>query len=795
MEAIDEPFSTRRQQALGDYAPVCSAGAPSGTGQVLFVCDRPGNDPVVATVSSELGQVLVRVHTLGQAIAATHIHDFALILVGYDGDPAALLDAVRRLHAARRASHTPIVVLGIPAAPPFPLEQAYEAGAIAVLSEPLSPTILKAKARFYLDAFATAAERRRAEEALVDSRARLESTIAAAELAIWSWDVAADRLEGDQRLASLFGMPPAADAAPAAVYIAALHPDDIAPTRRLLTLSAATGAPFDATFRVRSGSGWRWLVSRGQVDLYRDGQAARMRGVVIDANRQMDAEEQLRASEQRYRTLFEAIDEGVCVIEVLFDADDKPCDYVFLETNPAFIHHTGLDDAIGKRMRELAPQHETYWFELYGRVAHTGEPMRFVSEAAALGRWYDVYAMRFGPAGCNRVVVTFYDITERRRSEDALRRLAADLAETDRQKTQFLATLAHELRNPLAPIRNGLHLLRRAGHDEARRERVQDIVDRQVDQLVHLVDDLLDVARITRGHIELKRAWIDLGDVMRCAVETSRPLLEAAGHRFELALTAQPLALYADPVRLTQVLGNLLNNAAKYTPSGGTVALSAESDGVDALVVVADNGIGIAPGQLEAVFDMFAQVGGGAQQIGHGGLGIGLSLARSLVHLHGGEIRAQSGGPDRGSRFTIRLPLAPPDAPPRQHPGDCVRDAAETLRVLVVDDNRDAAETLAALLDLMGHAAPVANDGPQALRLMAEIRPHVVFLDLGMPGMSGYEVAARIRREPRYAGVKLVALTGWGGPQDRERTASAGFDAHLTKPAALDAIEAVLASV
>jgi CheY-like chemotaxis protein len=324
---------------------------------------------------------------------------------------------------------------------------------------------------------------------------------------------------------------------------------------------------------------------------------------------------------------------------------------------------------------------------------------------------------------------------------------------------------------------------------------VQDIVDRQVDQLVHLVDDLLDVARITRGQVELKRAWIDLGDVMTCAVETSRPLLDAAGHRLELALPAQPLALYADPVRLTQVLGNLLNNAAKYTPSGGVIALSAMRDGGDALVVVADNGIGIAPEQLEGVFDMFAQVGGGAQQIGHGGLGIGLSLARSLVQLHGGEIRAESSGPDRGSRFTVRLPLAPADAPPRQAPGGAARDASDALRVLVVDDNRDAAETLAALLDLMGHAAPVANDGPEALRIMADVRPHVVFLDLGMPGMSGYEVAARIRQDPRYAGVKLVALTGWGGAQDRERTASAGFDAHLTKPAGLDAIEGVLASV
>jgi PAS domain S-box-containing protein len=765
-------------------------------GQVLFVCNRPLNDPVVATVSGELGRVLVRAHTLGEALAATDANQFALILVGYDGDPGALLESVRRLRAARHANHTPIVVLGLPSAPPFPLEQAYEAGAIAVLSEPLSPTILKAKARFYLDAFATAAERRRAEDALSDIRGRLESTIAAAELAIWSWDVLDDRIDGDARLANLFGLPPpSGDLRPAADYLAALHPDDIAPTRRHLAHAAATGYPYDATFRVRAGSGWRWLISRGQVDLYRDGRPARMRGVVIDANRQMQAEEQLRASEERYRTLFEAIDEGVCVVEVLFDEGGCPCDYRFLETNPAFIQHTGLRNVIGKRMRELAPDHEEYWFELYGRVARTGEPMRFVNEAHALGRWYDVYAMRFGQPGSNRVVVTFYDITERRRSEDALRRLAADLAEADRLKTQFLATLAHELRNPLAPIRSGLQYLRRAGPDAGPRARVEDIIDRQIDQLVHLVDDLLDVARITRGQVELKRDWIDLGDVIRSAVDTARPLLDAAGHRLELALSEPPLALYADPVRLTQVLGNLLNNAAKYTPSGGTVLLAARCDGDQALVTVADNGIGIAPDKLEEVFEMFAQVRGNPQQLGHGGLGIGLSLARSLVHLHGGQIGAASAGADRGSSFTIRLPLVPHDAPPRQTTANAVREAADALRVLVVDDNRDAAETLAALLDLMGHTAPVANDGQQALRIMDQVRPHVVFLDLGMPGMSGYEVAARIRQDPRYAGVKLVALTGWGGAQDRERTAAAGFDVHLTKPAKLDAIEHILATI
>jgi signal transduction histidine kinase len=519
--------------------------------------------------------------------------------------------------------------------------------------------------------------------------------------------------------------------------------------------------------------------------------AALFRPAARCGNAAPQAGERLPATDERYRTLFDAIDEGVCVIEVLFDEHDQPVDYRFLETNPAFLQHTGLENALGKCMRELAPQHEHYWYELYGRVARTGKPLRFVNEARALGRWYDVYAMRFGPDGSDRVVVTFHDITERRRSEDALRRLAAELAEADRLKNQFLATLAHELRNPLAPVRSGLQYLRRVAPDAAGRARVQDIIDRQLDQLVHLVDDLLDVARLTRGQVELRPGWVDLGEVMRAALDASRPLLDAAAHRLELALPAPPLVLYADATRLTQVLAKLLNNAARYTPSGGTVALSAERKGDVVLLSVADNGIGIAADQLEQVFEMF----GSTRQAGHGGLGIGLSLARSLVRLHGGQLSAASAGPGRGSRFTVRLPLAPPGAAPLLGSGETVRGTAQALRVLVVDDNHDAAETLAALLDLMGHAAPVANDGLQALRIMAEVRPHVVFLDLGMPGMSGYEVAAHIRKDPRYAGVKLVALTGWGGAGDQARTAAVGFDVHLTKPAGRDAIESVLAGV
>jgi CheY-like chemotaxis protein/two-component sensor histidine kinase len=318
-------------------------------------------------------------------------------------------------------------------------------------------------------------------------------------------------------------------------------------------------------------------------------------------------------------------------------------------------------------------------------------------------------------------------------------------------------------------------------------------MDRQLGQLVHLVDDLLDVARITRGQVALKRERIDLAGVLTAAVETSMPLIDAARHHLDLRLPQESLVVDADATRLTQVVSNLLNNAARYTPRGGSIVLAAERDGRDAVIAVSDNGIGIDPARLEDVFKMFTQIGEGRRHAA-GGLGIGLSLVRSLVELHGGSVQASSAGTNAGSVFTVRLPLAPEELPaPASGEGEAAEAPRTARRVLVVDDNRDAAETLAAVLGQLGHQSLVANDGHQALRMMAGFHPEVVFLDLGMPGMSGFEVAEAIRRDPRYAGVRLVALTGWGGEADRERTAHAGFDRHLTKPATAAAIEEALA--
>jgi CheY-like chemotaxis protein/two-component sensor histidine kinase len=320
-----------------------------------------------------------------------------------------------------------------------------------------------------------------------------------------------------------------------------------------------------------------------------------------------------------------------------------------------------------------------------------------------------------------------------------------------------------------------------------------EIMQRQVDYMVRLVDDLLEVSRITRGKIELRKERVELSAIIQAAVETTRPLIEAASHELAIRLTPEPLILEADAVRLTQVFANILNNAAKYTDDGGRISITAVREANCALVCVRDTGIGIASDALSRVFDMFMQ-GDGTGARGEGGLGIGLTLARTLVEMHGGAVEARSEGPGRGSEFAVRLPLsadshASPAHCPQTTPAAALQRAT---RILVVDDSRDAADSLGVLLELLGAEVRVAYDGRAALDVFSTYRPRVVLLDIGMPGMDGYEVARRIRQHPRSEQVTLIALTGWGQERDRRNSEAAGFDRHLIKPVDFDALQGLL---
>jgi signal transduction histidine kinase len=376
--------------------------------------------------------------------------------------------------------------------------------------------------------------------------------------------------------------------------------------------------------------------------------------------------------------------------------------------------------------------------------------------------------------------------------ERRVRERTEALAEADRRKDEFLAVLAHELRNPLAPIRNALYLLGMASLDAEGACEARDVMERQVRHLVRLVDDLMDVSRITRGKIELRRERLDLAEAVRAAVEISRPHVESARHELTVSLPAEAMFVHADPARLAQVVANLLNNAAKYTEPGGRIWLTAAREAERAVVRVRDSGIGIPAPMLPRVFDMFVQVDHTVSR-SQGGLGIGLTLVKRLVELHGGEVEASSAGPGRGSEFVIFLPLGAEEEGRRTGEGSPPSSFyLPPLNVLVVDDNRDAAESLALLMKLAGHTVRVAHNGREALESARAFRPKVMLQDLEMPGMNGYEVARRIREQFASAEVVLVAVTGYGSDEARRLSREAGFDHHLVKPVDFDVLRQLL---
>lgn len=429
-----------------------------------------------------------------------------------------------------------------------------------------------------------------------------------------------------------------------------------------------------------------------------------------------------------------------------------------------------------------------------------------VEEAAAGGRDLDVEHRARWPDGsvhwiCMRASCTSdgrgrttgvsgvsFLVDDRKHAEEALK-------EADRRKDEFLATLAHELRNPLAPVRTGLEVLKRGPHDAADAAKVRAMMERQLGHMVRLIDDLLDISRVSRGKVELRRERIDLRAVVENAIETSRPAIDGGRHLLVASHPAEPVPLEGDLTRLAQVVGNILTNAAKYTPEGGRIEISARRDGAWAVVSVSDSGVGIAPEMLPTVFEMFSQVNKTLDR-SQGGLGIGLALALRLAEMHGGSVEAESRGLGRGSTFTVRLPALPQTEP--ESAGGLAAAASEKppkRRVLVVDDNRDGAESLAMLLAISGHDARTAHNGPGGLRAAYDFAPEVVFLDIGLPDMSGYEVAEKLRSTPPRVRPYLIALTGWGSDDDKRRAQAAGFDHHMTKPVDAAAVEVLLAGL
>ncbi|WP_437729825.1 ATP-binding protein [Sorangium sp. So ce1335] len=637
-----------------------------------------------------------------------------------------------------------------------------------------------------------AIERARVARAVRERDERLDYAVRLSGVGFWYCDLPFDRLIWDDRVKDHFWLPRDAEVTIHTFYDR-LHPDDREPTRRAMDASIRERIPYDVDYRtVDPATGaLKWIRALGGTACAPDGTPRRFDGVTVDVTDRKRDEERLarlldREREQG-RLLRQVADAALTIhasgsLESVLQGITEQARRI-IGARDAVASLAAGDD--GAQATGAAPVSErTHGWLAAPFTGRSGEDLGHIRLSEKLaGDFTDSdEAILVQLAHIASVAI-----------ENA--RLYDQLRDQDRRKDEFLATLAHELRNPLAPIRTGLEILQVAGSQEQARK-IVDMMERQVGHMVRMVDDLLDVSRITRGKVELRRERVDLRAVLNGALETSRPLIEAAAHELAVRLPAEPLLLDADPTRLAQVFANLLNNAAKYTPGGGVIRLAAERDGASVVVRVKDNGVGVPADMLPRVFDMFTQVVRSIDRA-QGGLGIGLTLVRRLVELHGGTVHAESEGPGRGSTFTVRLPLAAAEEPAsrRSSPGPAGRDAAAALRILVVDDNVDGAESLALLLRMSGHRTRAVHTGPEALTAARELGADVVFLDIGLPGMSGYEVARRLRAEPGVAGFVLVALTGWGTEDDRRRAREAGFDHHLTKPVDAAEVRRLVASV
>ncbi len=502
------------------------------------------------------------------------------------------------------------------------------------------------------------------------------------------------------------------------------------------------------------------------------------------------AERSSQQSEERYRSLVLASSQVVWSTNSVGDV---------VEDLPTWRKFTGqsTEEMMGRGWgRMLHPEDIGRVGEIWERSLATGTPHEVEFRVlSAEGSYRDVFGRAvpvFERDGRIREWVgTLTDVTARKRAE-------REMQEANRRKDEFLAMLAHELRNPLAPIRNAAHVLRMTGGavSPAQLQWARDVIDRQIQHLTRLVDDLLDVSRITQGKVTLRKETADLATIVARAVETSRPLIDERRHHFTLSLPAESLLVEGDATRLSQVVSNLLNNAAKYTEEGGQITLTASRLENEAVLKVRDTGIGIPSEALPHIFDLFTQADRSLDR-SQGGLGIGLTLVRSLVEMHGGRVQVSSSGPGHGSEFVVYLPALPPQqrsASGTKH-GLHQTSSPASFRILVVDDNLDAAESLALILELSGHTVQMAHEGVTALEAAHSFQPQVILLDIGLPQMDGYEVARRLREQPDANKLFLIAVTGYGQDQDRERSKLAGFDRHLVKPIDPSALQSMLASL
>ena len=602
---------------------------------------------------------------------------------------------------------------------------------------------------------------------------------------VWDWDIQTGSIDWSDELFRLFGVDPAGTQASFEAWRRILHPEDAEAAEQRILEAVQTQEPLSSEYRIVLPDGKvRWVHALGKTTLDDAGEAVRMSGICLDVTSRKEADHQLFETSQRLQALMQALPVGVSF------SDDRKCHHV--TGNPTLLAQfevTANDNvsasapdpaAVGRRVRYFHEGRELSDAELpLQRAATEGvaiAPTEVEIHLPSGRQWFAEVAgapLRDPHGKVIGGVAVIVDVTARRRAEEALR-------DADRRKDEFLAMLAHELRNPLTPIRNAVEIMGKIDVADARLNWVREIIDQQVTHLAHLVDDLLDVSRIVRRKIRLRREAVDLTTAIRAAVDAVQTAVERKALSLAVQLPVTPLTLDADPVRHTQILVNLLDNAAKFTPEGGHIDLTARSVGQEVEIRVQDDGCGIDAALLPHVFDLFQQGEEGLDRAS-GGLGIGLTLVQRLAALHGGSVEAASAGAGRGATFTLRLPAASAAARPLS-PAEGATAPATHKRVLVVDDDASVADSTALWLAMEGYEIRVARSGPAAIAEAVAFQPDVVLLDIGLAGMDGYEVARRLRALPRGNAMFLVAATGYGDQEAAARSRAAGFDHHLVKP-------------
>ncbi|HEX8367857.1 MAG TPA: ATP-binding protein [Pyrinomonadaceae bacterium] len=644
-------------------------------------------------------------------------------------------------------------------------------------------------------------ERRQIEEALRESDARLRLAIDISRTSTFDIDLQTDEVQTDDIGREIYGWSAGTPLTFSQVQ-SHFHPDDREEViRRVSDALAPSGSDeFEVEQRIiRTDGKTRWIRVRGRAFFAGEGEhraAVRCLGTYIDITESKQAEEALRESEERYRNLFNSIDEGFCVIEVMFDENDKAVDYRFLEINPTFEQQTGLKNALGRRMRELAPNHEEYWFETYGKVVLTGEAIRFESGAQALNRWFDFYAFRIGNFESRKVAVLFKDITERKREEEEREGLLKSAQEArrtaeeaSRLKDEFLAIVSHELRTPLNSILGWTQMFRRQPLNKTIIERAFETIERNARSQNQLIEDLLDVSRIISGKVRLDIQPVKLTKIIEAALDSVRPAADAREIILQTMLDEKIEPVSGDPDRLQQIIWNLLSNAIKFTPPGGKVEVRLEQENSHVEVIVADNGKGIERDFLPFVFDRFRQADSSSKRQ-YGGLGLGLSIVRQLTELHGGSVAVFSGGEGKGATFTVILPLT---GISRQKEYQKTSPAGKNgfsgnapnlagTRVLLVDDDEDTRILLSMLLEQSSAAVKSAASVSEALQFLETEVFDLLISDIEMPHQDGYDLIKFVREMPQKRNIPAIAVTAYARNEDRLRAIASGYDMHVPKP-------------